>query len=221
MNRQDVARAARVTQPEAAPVEQEEWEGQAVESHGPLMRFLLNPYLTLVSRLVLGLVFLLSGLTKLGVPVAFTASINSYQMPLPQPLVTIMAYGLPPLELAVGLLLLFGLWTRIAAAISGGLMVIFLIAMIQAMFRGLSPDCGCFAGVATSNPVGQAVMNALGPVGTLLSTEKVGPDSLVRDLIFLAMSIHLILVPSIFSIDNWRSRQHAEEWEDEEQEATA
>jgi len=218
MNRQDVARPARVTQPEVVEDEHaDEWEGQAIESRGPLMRFLFNPYLTLVSRLVLGLVFLLSGLTKLGVPNAFTASINSYEMPLPGPLVTAMAYGLPPLELAIGLLLLVGLWTRVSAAITGGLMVIFLIAMIQAMFRGLSPDCGCFAGAATSNPVGQAVMNALGPVGTLLSTERVGPDSLARDLIFLLMSVHLVIVPSIFSVDNWRRRSHteAEGWDDE------
>jgi uncharacterized membrane protein YphA (DoxX/SURF4 family) len=213
MNRQDVARTARVVQPEAVEDEHvDEWEGRAVESRGPLMRFLLNPYLTLVSRLVLGLVFLLAGLTKLGVPSAFTASINSYEMPLPGPLVTLMAVGLPPLELALGLLILVGLWTRVSAAITGGLMIIFMVAMFQAIFRGLSPDCGCFAGPGGSNPVGQAVMNALGPIGTLLSNEKVGPDSVIRDLIFLLMSIHLVLVPTIFSVDSWRQRAR---WEEE------
>jgi uncharacterized membrane protein YphA (DoxX/SURF4 family) len=217
MNRQDVARPARVVQPQAVEDEHvDEWEGQAEESRGPLMRFLFNPYLTLVSRLVLGLVFLLAGLTKLGMINAFTASINSYEMPLPGPLVTLMAYTLPPLELALGLLLLVGLWTRLSGVITGGLMVVFLIAMVQAMFRGLSPDCGCFGG-PTSNPVGQAVMTALGPVGTFLSTERVGPDSLIRDLIFLAMALHLVFVPTFFGVDSWRRRTQAEAegWDDE------
>jgi len=114
--------------------------------------------------------------------------------------------------------LLAGLWTRISAIIAGALMLVFIVAMIQAMFRGLSPDCGCFAG-AGSNPVGDAVMNALGPVGSYLANEKVGFESLIRDLVFLAMSVHLVLVPSIFSLDNLRYRSHMEALADEEAEA--
>src|ERR1044072_6293679 len=67
-----------------------------------LWAFLTGPYPTLVSRLGLGLIFLLSGLTKLGVPDAFEASIESYEMPLPSALVPLMAVGLPPLELGIG-----------------------------------------------------------------------------------------------------------------------
>src|SRR5437870_3242988 len=68
--------------------------------------FLRGPYPTLVSRLGLGLIFLLSGLTKLGVPGAFQASIESYEMPLPAEFVRLMAVGLPPLELGLGAWLL-------------------------------------------------------------------------------------------------------------------
>src|SRR6478672_1126378 len=121
----------------------------AVESRVP--GSLRSPYLTLISRLVLGFIFLLSGLTKLGIPNTFAVSIQSYEMPLPAALVQLMAVALPPIELAIGLLLLAGLWTRISAIIAGALMLVFIVAMIQAMFRGLSPDCGCFAG-AGSNP---------------------------------------------------------------------
>src|SRR5438552_5170402 len=100
-----------------------------------LWAFLSGPYPTLVSRLGLGLIFLLSGLTKLGVPGTFQASIESYEMPLPTELVRAMAVGLPPLELGLGAWLVLGLFTRFSAALSGGLIVIFLIAMIPAMFR--------------------------------------------------------------------------------------
>ena len=80
---------------------------------------------------------MLSGMTKLGVPAAFTVSINSYEMPLPTLLVQVMSVALPPLELLLGVWLLIGLFTRFSAAVSGGLMVIFLIAMVQAALRGV------------------------------------------------------------------------------------
>ena len=115
----------------------------------------------------------------------------------------IMAVGLPPLELGLGAWLLLGLFTRFSAALSGGLIVIFLVAMIQAMFRGLDPDCGCFAG-PQGNAMGLAILHALGPVGDFLENEKVGPGSILRDLLFLLMAAQLMLVPSVFSIDQLR-----------------
>jgi len=71
--------------------------------------FLTGPWPTLVSRLALGFIFALAGLTKLGVPATFTASIQSYEMPLPDFLVQAMAYALPALELGLGIWLLIGL----------------------------------------------------------------------------------------------------------------
>src|SRR5689334_7183910 len=100
----------------------EEWTAEptaAAETPAPLARvraFLRGPYPTLVSRLVLGGVFLLAGLTKLGVPQTFVQSIQSYEMPLPDFLVQAMAVGLPIIEVIVGAWLLIGLFTRFAAA---------------------------------------------------------------------------------------------------------
>jgi putative oxidoreductase len=173
--------------------------------------FLAGPYPTLVSRLLLGGIFFLSGLTKLGVPQTFSESIRSYGMPLPPEVVQAMAVWLPPLELGLGIWLLVGLFTRFAAAVSGGLVLIFLIAMFQAMLRGLDPNCGCFAG-AEGN-----ALRALGPVGEWLTDEKVGIGSITRDLAFLLMSLHLIFVPTIFALDNWRKARR-EEYIDESEE---
>ncbi len=159
-----------------------------------------SPYLTLVSRLVLGGIFFLSGLTKLGVPAAFTASISSYEVPLPDFVVQAMANGLPLVELILGIWLLIGLFTRFAAAVCGGLMVVFLIALLQAMLRGLSPDCGCFAG-PNGNPLGLQLLHLLGPVGEFLTSGKVGPATILRDVVFLGLAVHLVLVPTVFGLD--------------------
>ena len=174
-------------------------------SDSRLKSFLLSPYLTLVSRLILGGIFLLSGLTKLGAAGPFADNIDEYQMPLPFDFVTLMSQWLPVLELALGIWLILGLFTRISAWISGGLMLVFLIAMVQAWIRGLKVNCGCFAGDA-GNPLGLALIKALGPVGTFLANEKVGWESVTRDLLFLFMAFHLIKVPTVFGIDNLRAR---------------
>src|SRR5439155_15212728 len=76
-----------------------ETRNSQLATRNSLWRFLSGPYPTLVSRLVLGLIFVLSGMTKLGVPAAFTISINSYDMPLPSALVQVVSVGLLPLEL--------------------------------------------------------------------------------------------------------------------------
>ena len=183
----------------------------AVPSMGVRLRQVLSsPYLTLVSRLLLGGIFFLSGLTKLGVPAAFTASINSYEVPLPDPIVQAMANGLPLIELVLGIWLLIGLFTRFAAAACAGLMVVFLIALVQAMLRGLSPDCGCFAG-PNGNPLGLQLLRMLGPVGDFLTSGKVGPATILRDLVFLGMAVHLVRVPTIFGLG--RRRQPLPEYE--------
>jgi uncharacterized membrane protein YphA (DoxX/SURF4 family) len=198
----------------------------AVEEAAPaspwrrLWDFLRGPYPTLVSRLGLGGIFLLAGLTKLGVPASFAEDIRAYEMPLPDALVQIMAVGLPPLEVGLGVWLLAGLFTRFAAAISGALMAVFLVAITQAAARGLDINCGCVAagppGAAgpTANPLGLALVQALGPIGTFLTTEKVGLESIIRDVIFLLMAIHLVLVPTTLGVDSWRrARQQAAEAE--------
>jgi uncharacterized membrane protein YphA (DoxX/SURF4 family) len=188
----------------------EEWSAAAAPTVAAaplgdrLRQFLAGPYPTLLSRLALGGIFFLSGLTKLGVPAAFTESINSYEMPLPAALVQIMAVGLPPLEILIGVALLFGVLTRLMGALSAGLMVVFLIAMIQAAARGLDPNCGCFAG-PTGNPLGLQLVKMLGPIGTFLANERVGVVSITRDIVLLLMGLHLMRVPTIWSFDSWRA----------------
>lgn len=167
-------------------------------------------YLTLVSRLVLGLVFSLAGLAKLGVPQAMAENIKSYSMNLPSGLVDVTAAALPPIELGLGIWILLGLFTRFSASITAALMVVFTIAVTQAWFRGLDINCGCFGG-PDSNALGKSILSALGPVGTFLTNEKAGLETVIRDVVLFLMSLHLIFVPTIFSIDQWRHQRLAAE----------
>jgi uncharacterized membrane protein YphA (DoxX/SURF4 family) len=58
-------------------------------------------------------------------------------------------YGLPVLEVAVGLMLVLGVHVRLAAVVSAGLLVMFMVGVGSAWARGLTIDCGCFGGGGT------------------------------------------------------------------------
>lgn len=212
MNRQDTKILAK--QSSAEYVAPEDMEQPGAQSRFSVADWPALTYLTLVSRLALGGIFLIAGLTKLGDIHGFALSIDSYQISMGLPVQVIvnienaMATVLPPLEIALGIWLLVGLFTRWAAAITGGLVVIFLLAMIQAMLRGFGDliDCGCFATGANANPVGVTILKALGPVGDFLAHEKADAVTIARDLVFLLMSVHLMFVPTIFGLDNLRNR---------------
>src|ERR671917_220975 len=114
---------------------------------------LSSPYATLASRMVLGGVFLVAGATKIPAPGALAAAIRSYELPLPEWFVSLSAHALPYLEVLLGLYLLAGLFTKISAWATNGLVLLFLLALLQGVVRGLEIDCGCFGSSAgeTSN----------------------------------------------------------------------
>ena len=80
-----------------------------------MLNVLLSPYLSLVSRLVLGGVFLYAGAAKTLDPGGLAVSVRSYGLGLPEWFVTLSAYALPPFEVLLGLYLLVGLFTRTSA----------------------------------------------------------------------------------------------------------
>jgi uncharacterized membrane protein YphA (DoxX/SURF4 family) len=200
-----------------------EWAGSAapdaeetVERNGwqGIKDFLTGPYPTLVSRLVLGGIMFLAGLTKLGVPDTMAASIRAYEIPLPEWLVSIMSVGLPIVEVGLGIWLIVGLFTRFSGGVSAALMLVFTVAITSAWLRGLDIDCGCFAG-AEANSLGLGIMRALGPVGDYLANERANLETIARDVVLTLMGLHLVFVPTIFSIDNLRHRQAATEVEED------
>ena len=103
------------------------------------------------ARLVLGGVFVVAGALKAVDPQSSVAAVSAYQL-LPASLATIVGWGLPFAEIALGLLLLAGIATRAVAAVAGMLLVIFIAGVVSAAARGLSIDCGCFGGGGQVDP---------------------------------------------------------------------
>ena len=102
-----------------------------------------QPWLTLLSRLVLGGILVVAGALKIPHPDKSAMSVRAYEL-LPIPVANIFGYSLPWIEVGVGLLLMAGIAVRINALIGTVLMVMFIIAISQAWARGLTIDCGCF-----------------------------------------------------------------------------
>lgn len=94
-------------------------------------------------RIVLAAVFVYAGSIKITDPVALADSIAAFKM-LPRMLVNPMALGLPVFEIAAGILLLIGWPRRVAALALVIVTAVFAVAMLSALIRGITVDCGCF-----------------------------------------------------------------------------
>lgn len=105
----------------------------------------LRTGLYLGARLLLAVVLLWAGLSKVGDRQSSILAVDAYDV-LPEGLVEPVAILLPWLEIALGVLLLLGLFVRAAAIGTALLMLMFIAGMAQAKARGLSIDCGCFGG---------------------------------------------------------------------------
>lgn len=105
----------------------------------------VQPWVSLLGRIILGGVLLVAGLLKYQHLDKSRMAVRAYEI-LPISIANFLGILLPFLEIGVGLLLLLGAAIRISSAISGGLMLIFIVGIAQAWARGLSIDCGCFGG---------------------------------------------------------------------------
>ena len=158
-----------------------------------LSNLLASSYATLVSRLVLGGIFLFAGISKALDTGALASSIRSYGLGLPEWFVSISAYSLPYLEIILGLYLIAGLFTKPSAWATNGLMLLFIVALAQGAARGLEIDCGCFGAVA-GNEAGSLWLDAL------------------RDVGLLALGLHIALAPvGRFSVDALLRRGSSED----------
>ncbi|WP_305044593.1 MauE/DoxX family redox-associated membrane protein [Geoalkalibacter sp.] len=95
------------------------------------------------ARLTLGAVFLYAGWIKAADVTAFAGNIANYQL-LPYSWNFLVAATLPYIEVLAGVLLIVNQRVRPAALVIGGLNLVFIVALISVMARGLDIDCGCF-----------------------------------------------------------------------------
>src|SRR5438270_2277261 len=91
----------------------------------------------LVLRVVLGAVFVYAGYLKLRDPWAlFAMNIASYEV-LPMPAVEFVAKTLPWFEVVLGLVLIAGVFRRIATVSAAALLMVFFGLIVRAYFKGM------------------------------------------------------------------------------------
>jgi len=144
----------------------------------------LQPWLSLLGRLILGGVLFAAGFLKYEHLDKSRMAVRAYEI-LPISVANFLGISLPFLEIAIGILLILGAAIRIASAIGGALMVIFIVGISQAWARGLSIDCGCFGGGGQVAP----------------GTASYLPE-ILRDAALAAIAIYLFRYPrSKFALD--------------------
>jgi uncharacterized membrane protein YphA (DoxX/SURF4 family) len=143
------------------------------------------PWISTVARLGLAAVFLIAGATKIGDLAESGRAVNAYRL-MPYDVAKVVGAAQPFLEIAIGLLLLIGIATRLVAGIGAVLLVIFIAGIVSAWARGLRIDCGCFS---AGGDLGAGQLPTYG-------------REILRDIGFLVLAAVLLWKPySRFSVD--------------------
>lgn len=130
----------------------------------------------LVCRLGLGALFVYSALSKISDPDDFARTVMHYGV-LPDFTLGLFSLTMPMLELLAGLAMLFTKWLRESALLVTGMLALFIVALVQALVRGLDISCGCF-GVPSVGGREELVM------------------ALVRDVVLIVPAVWLMFRPN-------------------------
>jgi len=107
-------------------------------------RALSHPSFVAFLRIALGVVFIVASFDKIQNPHSFAENIANYRV-MPYQLINSAAIALPWIEMVTGCLLVLGIWARANALIISGMLVLFSLAILQALLRNLDITCGCFS----------------------------------------------------------------------------
>ena len=102
----------------------------------------INPYLILLIRCLLGLVFVYASYDKILDPGKFARDIANYHI-VPFDLENSIAIILPWLELLIGAGIILGIFLDGSVVLSGSFLILFIVMIFQAMMRGFNIECGC------------------------------------------------------------------------------
>ena len=147
-----------------------------------MIEFFTSPLFLLFARLCVGGVFIVSGVAKWLDKPGTEASMARYLF-LPKGSGKFIANVFPPLEIAIGLALIFGILTRLAALGAVLLFALFTGLIIYDLARGKTQSCRCFG---------------------KLSDDKLTPMAVVRNAALMFLSL-LVL----FAFDGFMSLDRA------------
>jgi uncharacterized membrane protein YphA (DoxX/SURF4 family) len=97
----------------------------------------------LCARIAIGGLLVIAGGLKIGHAESLASSIAGFRL-LPAAAIPVLAVILPFLEVLVGLYVLAGLFTRVAALVAAALLAVYASAIASAVLRHLPANCGCF-----------------------------------------------------------------------------
>jgi len=126
---------------------------------------LQNPYVVLISRIVLGALFIYASIDKIAHPLAFAQVTHHYRL-APPGLINIIAIVMPWIELTAGIFLIIGFKVKGADLVIGCMLIFFIVVLSITIARGINVSCGCFT---TSTAVkSNLVLRIIEDIGMLI-----------------------------------------------------
>lgn len=146
--------------------------------------------LSFLFRIVIGGIFLVSGLAKISDPVLFMFSLRGFRL-FPEALIPLLAIVLPWLEFFLGLFTVVGLLYRTSSLMLAALNLIFMGAILTVVFRGIDVDCGCFGLLADMLPI----------------PDEADSKAVLRNAVFIAASLYIFLAENtMFALEDYLKR---------------
>ena len=114
--------------------------------------------LTQISRVLVGGLFIFSGVIKMNDPVGFAFKLEEYfgedvlNLPFLQPLALYLAVFLVILEVLLGVFLLLGVYKRFTLWSLAGMMGFFTFLTFYSAYFNKVTDCGCFGDAIPLTP---------------------------------------------------------------------
>ena len=142
-----------------------------------LQSYVGHPAVGALCRVLLGGIFIYTGLPKLLRPDEFARLVYGYQI-LHADMANLVGIIMPWLEVIVGLFLVIGILPQSSALVTGGLLGGFIVFGFLGIVRGLDISCGCFF--------------------PFMGDEKLGWDLVIRDAILLFFTAQVLIWPSSF-----------------------
>jgi uncharacterized membrane protein YphA (DoxX/SURF4 family) len=143
---------------------------------GVFRTYLLHPTARRAAQIVAGLIFLAAALPKIADLAGFAGSVHNFHLEpfIPIAATNLLAMTIPWIELVAGFALVVGVRPRAAAVVYTALLSVFTLAVISAVARGLSFDCGCFgkSGSATIGAKKLAENFGLLALGVIASLDR-------------------------------------------------